>query len=58
MTDLVAWVSAHAAVLAGVGVAVLDLAFALSPKVDSNGLLHAIYLQLKKLTGGKPPASL
>jgi len=41
------FVLAHQGLFAGLGVAVLDLVFALSPSLASNGLLHAFYLWLK-----------
>lgn len=55
MQDLIQWLLNHQGVLAGAGVALLDLAFALSSKLDSNGILHAVYLQLKKLVPPKAP---
>lgn len=54
MQALVSWIVGHQGVLAGAGVAVLDLVFALSPKIDSNGILHWVYLQLLKLKGDGP----
>lgn len=40
---------------AALGVAVLDLIFALNPKTQANGLLHAVYLFAKKLAGKDKP---
>lgn len=51
MAAVIAWLSAHSAVLAGAVVAVLDLVFALSPSLAANGILHWIYLQLQALLG-------
>lgn len=47
MQAVIDFVMAHVAVLSALGVAVLDLVFALNPNAESNGLLHAIYLYLK-----------
>lgn len=55
MAQVWAWLLSHAEVLGGFGVAVLDLVFALNAKAASNGLLHWVYLQAKKLTGKSPP---
>lgn len=52
MQDLISWVVNHQAVVAGLGVAMLDLVFALNPNSAANGALHYVYVQLKKLTGG------
>lgn len=40
---------------AALGVAVLDLVFALNPKVEANGLLHAVYLFAKKIANKDKP---
>lgn len=48
------FVMAHEALLAALLVAALDLAMALSPSLESNGLLHALYLLAKKESA--PPA--
>lgn len=52
MQVVINWILAHSVILASLGVAVLDLLFALSPNLEANGILHAIYLQLKKLLPG------
>ena len=52
MSAVWSFIVAHQAVLSGLGVAVLDLVFALSPSASGSGLLHQIYLWL----GGKPSA--
>ena len=44
----VAFVQAHQALFAGVAIALLDLGFALSDKINGNGVLHQLYLFLKK----------
>ena len=49
MQNVIVFIQAHQAVLAAVGVSVLDLIFALNPNAASNGILHWIFLQL----GGK-----
>lgn len=51
--DVWNWALGHLGVLSGLGVAILDLVFALSPNIDANGILHAVYLQLKKLNEPK-----
>lgn len=43
MANMVQWVVAHQGLVAGLGVAVLDLIFALVPSVQSNGILHWAY---------------
>lgn len=52
MNDLVNWAIEHQAVVAGVGVAILDLVFALNQSATSNGLLHWFYVKLKAISGG------
>lgn len=54
MQSIVDFVVNHAAVFAGLGVAVLDLIFAINPKADANGGLHWVYLKLKALASPKP----
>jgi len=49
------WVLAHQLILGGFVSAALDLVFALVPSWESNGVLHWIYLQVKKLTSSAPP---
>lgn len=52
MANLISWLISHQGVLAGAGIAVLDLVFALNPNVEApDGVLHAVYMQLKKLIG-------
>lgn len=51
MQLLIDWVLAHQVVLASFVVAVLDLAFALKPDWESSGILHWIWLQVKKIAG-------
>lgn len=53
MMNVIAFVQAHQVVLAALGVAVIDLAMALSPSLAGNGILH----QLLVLLQGKPPAA-
>lgn len=52
MANVVAWLSAHSALVAGAVVGLLDLVFALAPSWESNGVLHWVYLQAKKLLPG------
>lgn len=47
MESIINFISSHAVVLAAAGVAVLDLIFALLPSVQSNGILHWVYVFLK-----------
>lgn len=49
MDQVLAWLLAHQALLAGAIVGVLDLLFALQPNWQANGVLHAVYLWLKSL---------
>ena len=60
MSVVIAFVLAHQAVLAALGVAVLDLIFALAPSVKSNGILQWILLSLQgkaSLPPSVPPAA-
>lgn len=51
---MIAWIQANwVSVIVPLAVAVIDLLFAINPSLQSNGLLHWVFLQL----GGKPPAS-
>lgn len=52
--NIINFVVAHEVVLAGVGVAVLDLVFALNPSSQSNGILHWVFVFL---TGKQAPPS-
>ena len=49
MADLITWLSAHQAIEAALGIAIIDLIFALKPSWKSNGVFHWVYQQL----GGK-----
>lgn len=42
------FIISHSGLFMALIVAVLDLAFALNSKLESNGILHAIYVALKK----------
>lgn len=46
------WIIAHAALVTGLVVALLDFAFAISPGLEANGILHAIYGWLKPAPKG------
>lgn len=52
MQAILDFITAHQAILAGFGVAVLDLIFALIPGVQSNGFLHWLYNLLKAPKAG------
>lgn len=49
MQAIIDFIMGHSVVLAGVGVAILDLVFAMNPKTETNGILHWIYAQLTKV---------
>lgn len=51
MSQIISFIVAHEAILAALGVAVLDLVFALNSNLQANGVLHQVYLWLKGLTG-------
>lgn len=51
MQALLTWVTSHQSVIGGSVVAVLDLVFALIPSIQSNGILHFIFVQAQKLSG-------
>jgi hypothetical protein len=55
MSQIVAFLVAHEAVLASLGVAVLDLLFALNPSLEANGVLHQVYLWIKGLVAPDAP---
>ena len=57
MDQVLAWLLAHQALLAGAIVGVLDLIFALVPGLEGNGLLHQLYLWLKSLVPKKDNGS-
>ena len=48
---MIDWLIAHQAIVGGAVVGVLDLAFAINPKLESNGVLHWVFVQCS----GKPP---
>lgn len=49
------WIVSHQLIVGGAVSAILDLVFALAPTWESNGVLHWVYLQAKKLGGGSTP---
>lgn len=49
MAQLWAWILEHQVVVVGAVVAMLDLVFALVPRLSGNGILHQLYVWLKKL---------
>lgn len=54
MQNILTWFSGHQALIGGSIVGLLDLVFALIPSVQSNGILHFIFVQAQKLSGSKP----
>lgn len=54
LSSIIAWFGAHSAVLGAAIVGLLDLVFALSPSLASNGILHFLMLQAQKLLGVAP----
>lgn len=57
MSGIIAFLQAHAAVVSGLVVAILDFAFAVSPGLEGNGILHSIYLWVSGLAGKAPPSA-
>lgn len=53
MQPVLNWILAHQIILASAIVAVIDLAMALNPKLEGNGLLHQVYVWLKALIAPK-----
>lgn len=51
MPAFIQFVLAHQVVFAALGVAVLDLVFAINPKAESNGVLHWVFVALKGKAG-------
>lgn len=49
---VITWLLGHQSILAAGAVGVMDLVFALLPNVQSNGVLHWVYLSLKSMAGG------
>lgn len=54
MSVIIDWVMSHQIVIVSAVIAVADLVFALVPSWQSNGLLHWVYMMLKKLIPSKP----
>ncbi len=50
------WLMAHELVMAGLVVGVLDFVFAMLPGVESNGIVHWIYLTAKGFVVPAPKA--
>lgn len=46
---LINFILVHPTMFAALGISVLDLVFAINPKLDANGILHLVYLQLAAL---------
>lgn len=57
LQQILAFATSHQVMLAGVGVAILDLIFALQPTIKSNGVAHWIYLKLQALVSPAVPPS-
>lgn len=56
MANVILFLQSHEAVLSSLAVAVLDLAFALSPSLNANGILHMIYQFATKNKGPVLPS--
>lgn len=55
MQDVINFILAHQLVIVALVVGLLDFAFAVSPGLESNGILHALYLWLKSLGNKTEP---
>lgn len=56
MASIIAFIQAHLVIVVGLIVAIMDFVFALIPSIESNGIVHMIYLWLKKMLGSSPQA--
>lgn len=56
MSDVVTFIVAHEAVLAGLGVAILDLIFALNSNLAANGILHQVFVWLQGMSAPSAPS--
>lgn len=52
METIITWFMAHQVVMGAAVIGALDFVFAIVPSWESNGILHFIYVQAKKLVGG------
>lgn len=53
MQAIISFVMSHELVVASAVIGVIDLIMALVPKLESNGVLHFIYLSLKNVVAKK-----
>lgn len=49
MTQFIQFIQAHGAIFTGLGIALIDMLWAVNPSLKANGILHQIFLML----GGK-----
>lgn len=57
MQSILNFLMGHQAIIAALLIAIIDCLFALSPGLQSNGILHAVYLYLKSMNDKAPPAA-
>lgn len=55
MASLLAWFTAHEAVVAGVVVAVIDFIISINPAAESNNILHWLLTQAQALVSTVAP---
>jgi len=48
---IINFIMAHSSIVGTLGVAILDLIFAINPSAESNGILHWLFVQLGVLKG-------
>jgi hypothetical protein len=51
MLAIYQWIMGHEALMAGAAVGILDFLFAISPGIESNGILHWIWTTAKSIVG-------
>lgn len=56
MQSVIDFILNHSVVMAAAVVGILDFLFAMSSGLESNGILHAIYVFFKNLATKKPAA--
>ena len=57
MQSVISFIMANQALLAGLGVAILDLVFSLKKDWAANSILHWVYLQLQTMKNKVLPPS-
>lgn len=57
MGSIISFITDHRFVIGGLVAAIIDFAVAINPKVDSNGVIHFIYLLAQKAMGKQPPSA-